>query len=101
MNTNSENQPDLTTPEGVVALMRTSRTEREWNANCDLVKAANDRGYPAFWFEVMMLGGEMARITSAFETPDQRPSLTEDGDLPVIARPSSTPTYDDDLFDGR
>ena len=48
---------DLTTSEGVVELMRTSKSEEEWNNNCDKVKAANGKDYPAFWYESIMLSG--------------------------------------------
>lgn len=49
-------QLDLTTPEGVKALMASSKGEDEWNNNCDKVKAANN-GYPAFWYPTIILGG--------------------------------------------
>jgi len=39
---------DLTTEQGVTTLMRSSTTEKEWNANCDKVKQANGNDYPSF-----------------------------------------------------
>lgn len=56
---------DLKTPEGVAALMRTSKTEDEWNANCDAVKSAND-GYPNFWFATVLASGLVGEVTSKF-----------------------------------
>lgn len=47
---------DLTTEAGVVALMQSSKSESEWNNNCDKVKAAND-GYPEFWFGAVIASG--------------------------------------------
>ena len=38
------------TQDEVLALMRSSKNEQEWNANCDTIKAAHDGGYPAYWF---------------------------------------------------
>ena len=55
-------QCGLTTENGVIALMRSSRNSREWEANCDRVKAANDGGYPEFWFRVFLRGGLMNEI---------------------------------------
>lgn len=54
-----ENQSEskLTTPEGVVSLMKSSSNVGEWNVNCDRVKAANNGDYPEFWFEKIMVGG--------------------------------------------
>ena len=47
---------DLTVKENVIELMSGSKSEREWNDNCDLVKAANN-GYPSFWYEEIVLSG--------------------------------------------
>ena len=47
---------DLTTAEGVAALMRQSKSETEWNDNCDKVKRANG-GYPDFWWTTVMVSG--------------------------------------------
>lgn len=54
---------DLTTEKGVVELMKTSKTEQEWNANGEKVKQAND-GFPGFWFRAIIMGGVM-RDTAA------------------------------------
>ena len=45
---------DLTTKDGVRELMESSKSEVEWDDNCDKVKAAND-GYPSFWFREIIL----------------------------------------------
>lgn len=55
---------DLTTPQGVVALMSSSQNEHEWNKNCNAVKAANS-GYPNFWYEKIILSGIAARTLGA------------------------------------
>lgn len=44
------------TEEQVVALMGSSKTETQWNDNCDKVKAACD-GYPEFWYKAVILSG--------------------------------------------
>jgi hypothetical protein len=49
---------DLTTEYGVKALMESSASESEWNANCDKVKRANG-GYPGFWYRLIILGGSI------------------------------------------
>jgi hypothetical protein len=53
---NPMSSTDLTTRDGVAALMRSSKSEEEWNANCDKVKAAN-QGYPDFWYATVILSG--------------------------------------------
>jgi len=45
----------------VVKLMKTSKTEEEWNNNCDKVKKACD-GYPPFWYQAIILSGLMASL---------------------------------------
>lgn len=56
---------DLKTPEGVKALMESSKSEKEWNDNCDKVKKANN-GYPAFWYETILGTGLAARIQATW-----------------------------------
>jgi len=43
----------------VVDLMKTSKSEKEWNTNCDKVKKACG-GYPSFWYAVIIMGGVLA-----------------------------------------
>ena len=50
------NAASLKTPEGVRGLMESSKSEREWNENCDAVKAANG-DYPEFWFQELKMSG--------------------------------------------
>jgi len=53
---------DLKTPEGVKSLMESSKSEAEWNANCDAVKAANG-GYPNFWYALVIQSGLLAETS--------------------------------------
>ena len=41
----------------VVELMLSSKSELEWNANCDKVKASHSGLYPEFWFVCVILSG--------------------------------------------
>lgn len=45
----------------VIALMRSSKSEAEWNANCDKVKAEFD-GYPDWWFLTIVMSGLAAEV---------------------------------------
>lgn len=47
----------------VVNLMKTSRSEEEWNANCSKVKRACN-GYPDFWYTAIVLSGLAALVRS-------------------------------------
>lgn len=49
----------------VVNLMRSSRSEREWNENCGRVKAACG-GYPDFWYATIIQGGILVRAKTEF-----------------------------------
>jgi len=40
----------------VVALMESSNSPQEWDANCDKVKAACN-GYPSFWYGAVIMSG--------------------------------------------
>jgi hypothetical protein len=55
---------DLMKPEGVRALMESSKSDEEWDANCDSVKAANN-GYPEFWYDEIVRSGLMGRIIAS------------------------------------
>ena len=49
----------------VVALMKSSRSESEWNANCNKVKKACG-GYPDFWHSAIVLSGVAAETAKKF-----------------------------------
>jgi hypothetical protein len=44
------------TEEQVIDLMRSSKSEGEWNFNCEKVKQACG-GYPEFWYKSIILSG--------------------------------------------
>lgn len=52
--------------EEVVKLMESSKTEAEWNRNCDEVKRRCN-GYPEFWYSSIVMSGLMHRVTSKFQ----------------------------------
>lgn len=43
--------------QAVVDLMKSSRSEAEWNANCLKVRAAFSGNYPDFWYPVIFVSG--------------------------------------------
>ena len=57
---------DLTQVDGVKNLMSSSKSEREWNDNCDKVKAANG-GYPHWWFLEIVISGLMANTAAGWK----------------------------------
>lgn len=54
-------QPSMTR-EQVIALLRTSTTPTEWDANCDIIKKAHNGGYPSWWYGVVIQSGLMDQI---------------------------------------
>ncbi len=46
--------------------MGSSKTEREWNTNCDEVKAANG-GCLSWWFAIIVLSGLSATTAAKFQ----------------------------------
>ena len=50
----------------VVELMQSSQTEKEWNDNCDKVKAECN-GYPDFWYGSIVMSGLASRKSTYFE----------------------------------
>ena len=52
--------------EAVVDLMRSSKSEAEWNANCDAVKKACG-GYPDFWYRAIVLSGVAAEVSARWK----------------------------------
>jgi hypothetical protein len=57
---------DLTKQEDIVALMKSSKSESEWNDNCDEVKIANGGDYPSFWFSLIVLSGVMSETMAGW-----------------------------------
>jgi hypothetical protein len=53
------------TKEDVVALMSSSKTPREWNANCAKVKEAHNGHYPNYWYETFLATGLADKILKA------------------------------------
>lgn len=51
--------------EQVIALLKTSTSEAEWNENCAKVKKACG-GYPSFWYPVVLASGLADEIMSSF-----------------------------------
>lgn len=54
----------------VVALMKSSRSEDEWNANTDKVKAECN-GYPAFWYKAVVMSGLMGQVAATWGGSDR------------------------------
>jgi len=53
----------------VVALMESSKTPREWDANCRKVKAAHGGKYPPCWYEAIIASGLADRVIKAAGDP--------------------------------
>jgi len=53
------------TEQEVVAIMKSSGSEAEWNANADRIKAAC-LGYPAFWYSAIFLSGLASQAKAKF-----------------------------------
>lgn len=49
----------------VIALMRSSKSEREWNDNCTKVKTACG-GYPSWWFATIVSSGLAGEVAASF-----------------------------------
>ena len=54
------------TEQEVIALMEGSKTEEEWNTNCDIVKETFGGNYPGFWFVAINVSGILARKSLTF-----------------------------------
>jgi hypothetical protein len=49
----------------VAELMESSKSEAEWNSNCDEVKR-RCKGYPGFWYSLIVMSGLSARVAASF-----------------------------------
>lgn len=56
--------------EQVKELMRSSKTEQEWNNNCDVVKKSCN-GYPSFWFTAIIASGLCGEVSKKFGKDDK------------------------------
>ena len=61
---------DLTKESDVVSLMSGSKSEQEWNKNCDLVKSTNS-GYPDFWYPSIVMSGVAKRTSASWGGTDE------------------------------
>lgn len=53
------------TKQEVIDLMKSSKSEEEWAANCDKVKKEFG-GYPHFWYKSIILSGLAAETIAKF-----------------------------------
>ena len=53
------------TQQEVIDLMKSSKSEEDWNKNCDLVKQKCN-GYPPFWYKEIILSGLADEIMQKF-----------------------------------
>lgn len=58
----------------VINLIKSSRSEHEWNANCDIVKKAFN-GYPNFWYNVIIRSGLANEVQESWTNP--KPVLSD------------------------
>jgi hypothetical protein len=52
----------------VIDLMVSSRSDEEWNANCDAVKLLFGGYYPDFWYAAIIRSGCMALTVAGFKS---------------------------------
>jgi hypothetical protein len=48
----------------VLDLMWSSKSEQEWNANCDHIKKLHGGAYPSFWFENIIRSGVLKKVAA-------------------------------------
>jgi hypothetical protein len=53
------------TQQEVVDLMKSAKSEEDWNNKCDQVKEACG-GYPSFWFPSIILSGLAAEVSASW-----------------------------------
>jgi hypothetical protein len=77
----------------VVALMKTSRDAKEWDANIEIVKEAFWGGYPSFWWTAMMMSGVAHNIQQSWMSEAASGLLpkTSPGEATVIHLKPPTP----------
>lgn len=56
------------TKDEVISLLRTTRSEQQWNDACDKIKQAFGGKYPDWWFLEVLASGLMAEISSTWES---------------------------------
>ena len=61
---------NLTVEKDVVELMEPSKSESEWNKNCDKVKSANG-DYPPFWYQAIVLSGLLGEVSARWGGDDK------------------------------
>ena len=53
--------------EAEMTKLRNTKSESEWNAVCDEIKAARNGTYPPDWFAKMMMTGLMSAIAATWK----------------------------------
>lgn len=64
------------TEEEVVELMQSSKSEKEWTANCVKVKKECG-GYPGFWWKAIIMSGLAKDVFSRFNTKEDPLVITK------------------------
>lgn len=50
----------------VINLMRSARSEADWNNKCDIVKKAFSGSYPDWWFSTVIQSGLMTQVRQSW-----------------------------------
>lgn len=50
------------TQQEVIELMKSSKSEQEWNDNCEEVKSSFRGRYPGYWYEEVILSGLVNKV---------------------------------------
>lgn len=56
----------------VLALMKSSKSEKEWQDNCTKVKKAHSGQYPEYWYDEIVVSGLASRMAKSFGDADIR-----------------------------
>lgn len=52
--------------EDEISTLENAKTERDWNAACDAIKAARKGEYPTDWYARVMMSGVLSRAHARF-----------------------------------
>ena len=55
----------------VVELMKSSKSEQEWNKNCNTVRKSHGGAYPTFWYKAIVLSGVSGETAAKWGDTDQ------------------------------
>ena len=73
----NKNKPSGDSKETYLAILRSTKNEKEWNEACDLIKEDFGGSYPSWWYKDVLMSGFAASMMGQWPEDEERAMNTK------------------------